>query len=118
MARPTVAEISLSALQKNFQTLRDLLPRTTGILGVVKANGYGHGAVPVARALEAAGAKMLGVATVDEGVELRRAGIRLPLVVLGGVDPPQAGGAHPPGLAAGLRAATETASFRSFASTS
>ncbi|HEX9191452.1 MAG TPA: alanine racemase [Candidatus Deferrimicrobiaceae bacterium] len=102
MARPTVAEIRLSALQKNFQALRDLLPRATGILGVVKANGYGHGAIPVARALEAAGARMLGIATVDEGVELRRAGIRIPLVVLGGVDPPQAGEAHAHGLSAVL----------------
>jgi alanine racemase len=69
---------------------------------VVKANGYGHGAVPVARALEAAGARMLGVATVEEGVELRRAGVRLPLVVLGGVDPEQAGEAHANGLSAVL----------------
>ena len=102
MARPTVAEIRLSALQQNFQALRDLLPRSTGILGVVKANGYGHGAVSVACALEAAGARMLGIATVDEGVELRRAGIRLPLVVLGGVDPPQAEEAHAHGLSAVL----------------
>ena len=102
MARPTLAEISLSALQQNFQTLRDLLPRSTGILGVVKANAYGHGAVPVARALESAGARMLGVATVEEGVELRRADIRVPLVVLGGVDPPQAGEAHAHGLSAVL----------------
>jgi alanine racemase len=97
-----VAEIRLSALQQNFQALRALLPRTTGILGVVKANGYGHGAVPVAQALEAAGAWMLGVATVEEGVELRRAGLRLPLVVLGGVDLPQAGEAHAHGLSAVL----------------
>jgi alanine racemase len=102
LARPTVAEIRLSALQQNFQALRDLLPRSTGILGVVKANGYGHGAVPVARALEGAGARMLGVASVEEGVELRRAGIRLPLVVLGGVDPTQAGEAHAHGLSAVL----------------
>ena len=102
MARPTVAEICLSALQHNFQVLRALLPPRTGILGVVKANGYGHGAVPVARALESAGARMLGVATVEEGVELRTAGIRLPLVVLGGVDPPQAEEAHAHGLSAVL----------------
>jgi alanine racemase len=102
LARPTVAEIRLSALQQNFQALRDLLPRSTGILGVVKANGYGHGAVPVARVLEGAGARMLGVASVEEGVELRRAGIRIPLVVLGGVDPTQAGEAHAHGLSAVL----------------
>jgi alanine racemase len=97
-----MAEIRLSALQHNFSTLRALLPPRTGILGVVKANGYGHGAVPVARTLEAAGARMLGVATVEEGVELRRAGIRIPLVVLGGVDAQQAEEAHAHGLSAVL----------------
>jgi len=102
LARPTVAEIHLSALQHNIHVLRALLPPRTGILGVVKANGYGHGAIPVARALEVAGARMLGVATVEEGVQLRDAGVRIPLVVLGGVDPPQAGEAHDHGLSAVL----------------
>jgi alanine racemase len=97
-----VAEIRLSALQQNFHALRALLPRSAGILGVVKANGYGHGAVPVARTLEGAGARMLGVATVEEGMELRSAGIHLPLVVLGGVEPSQAAGAHAHGLSAVL----------------
>ena len=50
---------------------------------VVKANGYGHGAVPVARAAVAGGAVMLGVATVEEGIELRTAGISAPILVLG-----------------------------------
>ncbi|MBI5904861.1 MAG: alanine racemase [Deltaproteobacteria bacterium] len=90
MARPTVAEIRLPALRHNFKALRSLLPAGTGVLAVVKANAYGHGAVPVALALEAEGARMLGVATVEEGVELRQGGVRLPVVVLGGADPPQA----------------------------
>jgi alanine racemase len=90
LARPTVAEIRLPALRHNFKALRALLPEGTGVLAVVKANAYGHGALPVALALEAEGARMLGVATVEEGVELRQGGIRLPVVVLGGVDPPQA----------------------------
>lgn len=88
MARPTVAEIRLSALRHNVHAIRALLPQGVGLLCVVKANAYGHGALPVARALEADGARMLGVATVEEGVELREGGIRLPVVVLGGVDPP------------------------------
>ena len=94
MARPTVAEIRLSALRHNVHAIRDLLPKVTGLLAVVKANAYGHGALPVARVLEAEGARMMGVATVEEGVELREGGIRLPVVVLGGVDPPQAAEAH------------------------
>ncbi|HQT98034.1 MAG TPA: alanine racemase, partial [Thermodesulfobacteriota bacterium] len=102
MARPTVAEIRLSALRHNAQAIRALLPQGVGLLGVVKANAYGHGALTVARALEADGARMLGVATVEEGVELREGGIRLPVVVLGGVDPPQAAEAHVHGLSAVL----------------
>ena len=54
------------------------------MLGVVKANAYGHGAVPVARALVAEGALSLGVATVEEGIELRKAGVSVPILCLGG----------------------------------
>jgi alanine racemase len=102
LARPTVAEIRLSALRHNVHAIRALLPQGAGLLGIVKANAYGHGALPVARALEADGARMLGVATVEEGVELREGGIRLPVVVLGGVDPPQAAEAHAHALSAAL----------------
>ena len=102
MARPTVAEIRLSALRHNVQAIRALLPQGVGLFGIVKANAYGHGALPVARVLEADGARMLGVATVEEGVELREGGIRLPVVVLGGVDPPQAAEAHAHDLSAVL----------------
>jgi alanine racemase len=102
LARPTVAEIRLSALRHNVQAIRALLPKGVGLLGIVKANAYGHGALPVARALEADGARMLGVATVEEGMELRAGGIRVPVVVLGGVDPAQAAEAHAHGLSAAL----------------
>ncbi len=102
MARPTVAEIHLPALRHNARTIRSLLPPSTGIFAVVKANAYGHGAVDAARTLREEGAAMFGVATVEEGVELRRAGIREPVVVLGGVDGPQAGEAHEHGLSAAL----------------
>ena len=100
MARPTVAEIRLSALRHNVQVIRALLPQGVGLLCIVKANAYGHGALPVARALEAGGARMLGVATVEEGVELRVGEIRIPVIVLGGVDPPQAAEAHAHALSA------------------
>lgn len=99
MSRPTVAEIDLSALRHNYRTIRSLLPPGTRVLAIVKADAYGHGAVPAARALAAEGAEMFGVATVEEGVELRDGGIAGPIVVLGGVDEPQADEAHAAGLA-------------------
>jgi alanine racemase len=102
LARPTVAEIRLSALRHNVHAIRAMLRQGVGVLAIVKANAYGHGALPVARALEADGARMLGVATVEEGVELRDGGIRAPVVVLGGVDPAQAAEAHAHGLSAVL----------------
>jgi alanine racemase len=75
------AEISRSALEANVHALTSVLG-ATAICGVVKANGYGHGAVIVARALLDAGATSLAVATVDEGVELRAAGVRAPILLL------------------------------------
>ncbi len=102
MARPTVAEIHLPALRHNVGTIRSLLPASTSIFAVVKANAYGHGAIPVARTLSEEGVRMFGVATVEEGVELRRAGITEPVVVLGGVYEQEAAEAHENGLSAAL----------------
>ncbi len=87
--RPTWAEIDLDALTDNFAAVRRRVGRTP-ILAVVKADGYGHGAVEVARALEQAGAACFGVALPEEGVELRRAGVRVPILLLGGFALPQA----------------------------
>ena len=78
---PAWAEISLAALKHNFQALAKIA-RGSRILPVVKANAYGHGAVPVSQALLQAGAKMLAVATVQEGAELRAFGIDCPILVL------------------------------------
>lgn len=75
------AEVSLGALARNFKALQSLA-KGSQILPVVKANAYGHGAVPVSKALLAAGAKRLAIATVQEGVELRRSGLRCPILVL------------------------------------
>jgi alanine racemase len=83
--RPTVAEIDLGAVQRNFQRFRQAVrgvDREVGIYGVVKADAYGHGAVPVARALEPL-CNALAVSLVEEGLELRAAGIRAPILVLG-----------------------------------
>jgi alanine racemase len=82
--RPTWAEISLSALKHNYLTIRNHLGASAQLMAVVKANAYGHGAVECARALEATGADWFGVALVEEGVELRRAGITRPIFCLGG----------------------------------
>jgi alanine racemase len=84
------AEIDLDAIQHNVRALRGLLVGPAKLMVVVKANAYGHGAVEVARAAAAAGAWGFGVATVDEGEELRRAGIREPVVVLDLTTPEEA----------------------------
>ncbi|HEX9247819.1 MAG TPA: alanine racemase, partial [bacterium] len=77
------AEIDLGAVRENVRALRAALRGTPRLMAVVKADAYGHGAVAVSRAALAAGAEWLGVATTDEGVELRRAGITSPILLLG-----------------------------------
>lgn len=79
----TWAEIDLSRLEHNYRALRGMLPRGCRFLGVVKANAYGHGAIPVAQKLEKLGAEYLAVACLDEAVELRQAGIKAPILILG-----------------------------------
>jgi alanine racemase len=83
--RPTVAEVSLAALRHNCRQARELVGPDVAVMAVVKADAYGHGAVAASRAFVDAGASALGVSTVAEGVELRRAGLAAPIVVLGGV---------------------------------
>ncbi len=78
------AEIDLSALEHNFDVIQKHTERP--VLCIVKANAYGHGAVPVAHCLERRGAAYFGVATGDEALELRAAGIRAPILILGYVD--------------------------------
>jgi alanine racemase len=80
--RPTVAEIDLAAIQRNVGRLRQVVGPGVQVYGVVKADAYGHGAVPVARAIEPL-CSALAVSLVEEGMELRAAGIRGPIVVLG-----------------------------------
>src|SRR5689334_10446402 len=81
--RPTRAEIDLGALERNYRAIRALAPGLE-VLAMVKANAYGHGAPAVAHRLEAAGVRLLGVALVEEGIELRNAGVRAPILVMGG----------------------------------
>jgi len=80
--RPTVAEIDLGAVQRNLVRFREKVGRSVAVFGVVKADAYGHGAVAVARALEPL-CNALAVSLVEEGLELRAAGIRAPIFVLG-----------------------------------
>lgn len=81
--RDTWIEVDLDAITNNVKEFQRYLPQDTKIMAVVKANAYGHGSVPVARAALEAGASYLAVAFVDEGVELRQAGIEAPILVLG-----------------------------------
>ncbi len=83
--RPTIAEIDLNALAFNFRQLRKRVPKGVKILAVVKADAYGHGAIPISLKLEKLGVEYLGVALVEEGVELRKGGVKTPVLVLGGI---------------------------------
>jgi len=80
--RPTVAEVDLGAIERNFQRVKAAVGPAVKVWGVVKADAYGHGAVAVARALEPS-CDALAVSLVEEGLELRGAGVRAPIVVLG-----------------------------------
>lgn len=89
--RPTLCVIDHRALRWNFNQIRALVGPRVKIQAMVKANGYGHGAVAVAKTLAAAGSDAFGVATVEEGIELRQARIRQPIMVLAGVYVEQLG---------------------------
>lgn len=86
--RPAWTEIDLGALAANFRRMRDLVAPAR-VLAVIKADAYGHGAPDVGLALEAAGVDVLGVALLEEGAEVRRAGVRAPILVLGVPRPAQ-----------------------------
>jgi alanine racemase len=91
MTRSTVAHVNLAALQANYRAIASYLAAESGghapqVIAVVKANAYGHGAERVALALEAAGATMLACADIEEGVALRRAGVRAPILVFGALS--------------------------------
>ena len=81
--RGTRAEVNLDAIANNIHAARKNLKDTTKLCAVVKANGYGHGAIPVAKACDEAGADWFAVAILQEAVELREGGIKKPILVLG-----------------------------------
>lgn len=82
--RPTWAEVDLNALADNLRVIREHVGREQNVMAAVKADAYGHGAVPCARRLEAEGVDWFGVALPEEGIELRAAGITRPILCLGG----------------------------------
>ena len=91
MIRPTVARIDLSALKSNYRSIvehlaRESRQRPPGVIAVVKANAYGHGAGQVARALEDAGADLLACADIEEGSELRAAGVQADILIFGALS--------------------------------
>jgi len=92
MIRPTLATVSLEAIQANVRAVQRLLTEesegghTPGIIAVLKANAYGHGATRVGLAMEAAGASMLACADIEEGVTLRQAGVTIPILVFGALS--------------------------------
>ena len=85
LSRPTYAEIDLDRLAANYRSVERAVGGA-GMLPVLKANAYGHGLLPVARLLESLGAAGLAVAFLEEGALLREAGIRCPILVMGGID--------------------------------
>jgi alanine racemase len=107
VTRPTVATVSLAALEANAQAVRALLAgesappgrrrvpgdsRASGLIAVVKANAYGHGAARVGPVFERAGASMLACADIEEGIQLREAGVSIPILVFGALSVSDLGG--------------------------
>ena len=89
--RRTWAEINLDNLTHNFETIRRAVGPEAKLLGVVKADAYGHGAVRVAKHLQKLGAAYLAVSNIDECEELRKNGVTLPILMLGFTPADQAG---------------------------
>lgn len=77
----TVLEVNLDSIKKNYDYFKGLVPETTGIIGMVKASGYGAGSYEIAKTLQDCGAAYAAVAVLDEGIDLRRAGITMPVMV-------------------------------------
>ncbi|HWE62466.1 MAG TPA: alanine racemase [Chloroflexota bacterium] len=107
--RVTRADIYLDRIAANVQAIRGLIGPGVALLAVIKADGYGHGAIPVAHAALAAGAQSLGVACVDEGVALRQAGVTAPILVMGHAAPEELRAAVRHDLTLTLGTATQSA---------
>ena len=85
----SIALVDLSALRHNLDQVRRRIPAQCDILAIVKADAYGHGATAITPALAALGVRRFGVATVEEGIELRQAGVQEQILVMGALRPEQ-----------------------------
>jgi alanine racemase len=84
IVRPTLVEVDLKRLEENFNAIRQHVAPTR-VMPILKANAYGHGLLRVAQLMESLGADYIGVAVLEEGILLRENGIRMPILVLGGI---------------------------------
>jgi alanine racemase len=88
--RATFAEINLKAFKHNLQNLKTITEPATGIMAVIKADAYGHGALPCAKAAVDLGVNYLGAGIIEEGIELRGNGVTEPILILGSIFPDEA----------------------------
>ncbi len=112
--RPTRAVVDLDAVASNYRTLGAGLPPGCKVLPVVKADAYGHGAVHVARRLAKEGATAFAVAAVEEGLELRKAGITQPILVMGWIGRDQIGSLVEGGLTPNVHSIPQLEELKSF----
>jgi alanine racemase len=84
IVRPTLVEVNLKRLAGNFMAIREHIAPAK-VMPILKANAYGHGLLRVAQLMESLGADYIGVAVLEEGILLRKKGIKLPILVLGGI---------------------------------
>lgn len=83
MVKRTWAEISLNVIEHNYNVIRNKVADDTKVCCVIKADGYGHGAVELSQIYEKLGADFFAVSNIDEGIEIRKSGSKLPIVILG-----------------------------------
>lgn len=89
--RPTWAEININAIRQNFKLIQSKTPNDSVIMGIVKADAYGHGAVAISQELTKLGCDYLGISNIDEALELRDNSISCPILILGPVEPSEFG---------------------------
>ena len=85
------AQIDLDAINSNVEQVKHTLKKGVKVMAVIKADGYGHGALPVAKSLHEIGVDAFAVAIIDEGIALRKQGIQSPILILGYTSPYQYG---------------------------
>lgn len=112
--RPTHAVVDLDALASNYRAIARALPAGCAPMPVVKADAYGHGAAHVAKRLAAEGAGIFAVAVVEEGLELRRAGIMQPILVMGWIGKDQLGSLVEGGLTPNIHSVEQGEELKSF----